>query len=295
MPLKFPPRWRFQPPRDSEFANQCIPDGMFNSIISLIKKADTRGERQETLEHFKGYFCDAVGTVHSWSSNVSWAETDLTDYALQAAQNAPLFIEAFYDACSSYGRDNPEEYVPDVETINELLARHNVGYEIRLPELVLRESTAPLVKIDEAPSTLGERAMEVYSQSVARSEELLAEGHGREAVQEILWLLESVSTAFRGVETESGTIESKYFNEIVRDLRKARTGTTLDRVLDWLTRLHGYLSSPSGGGVRHGQDLNDCRGMSDNEARLYINLVRSYVQFLVIEHSSLKGAPSTGS
>jgi hypothetical protein len=31
----------------------------------------------------------------------------------------------------------------------------------------------------------------------------------------------------------------------------------LNQVLGWMTALHGYLSSPTGGGVRHGLDLND--------------------------------------
>ena len=84
-----------------------------------------------------------------------------------------------------------------------------------------------------------------------RAEQLLLQGHPREAVQELLWLLETISTAFRGVETESGTVAGKYFNQIARDLRAKNHGTTLDRVVDWVTTLHGYLSSPSGLSLIH--------------------------------------------
>jgi hypothetical protein len=61
-------------------------------------------------------------------------------------------------------------------------------------------------------------------------------------------------------------------------------------VLEWCTSLHGYLSSPTGGGIRHGSyilrpDLN----LQDHEARLFCNLIRSYIFFLIDEHARLTG------
>jgi hypothetical protein len=106
-------------------------------------------------------------------------------------------------------------------------------------------------------------------------------------VQETLWLLESVTTAFKGIEAGTNKIQGKYFNEIVKELRKWSKGTALERVLEWVTSLHGYLSSPTGGGVRHGLDLNDGTSISQNEARLFCNLVRSYLAFLLAEHERL--------
>ena len=290
MPLKFKGEWRFTPPPDGKFRNQRMPGGAVEACIDLIMKVATQGKRQEALEHFKGYFCEASGATHVWSSSVSWSETDLRTYAEQAAQNAPLFIEAFYDACQAFAGDDPDLYAPDAAKINALLVEHDVGYEIRPPRLVLREKEAPLVSVAEPPSTLAEQAVEVFQASLRRSEALLAEGQGREAVQESLWLLESVATAFRGLETSSGTVEGKYFNQIVKDLRRLSPGTTLDRVLDWLTALHGYLSSPTGGGVRHGLDLRKGVSIGDNEARLFCNLVRSYLSFLLSEHDRMARA-----
>jgi len=290
VPLKFKGEWRFTPPADGQFRNQSIPDGMIAECIDLIMRVTTQGDRQEILEHFKGYFCEASGATHVWSSSVSWAETDLRRYAEQAAANAPLFLEAFYDACQSFAAGDPDRYAPDAAKINALLAKHCVGYEIRPPRLIIRENEAPLVAVAEPPQTLAEQAVEVFQGSLRRSEELLAEGRGREAVQENLWLLESVATAFRSLETTSGTVEGKYFNQIVKELRKSNPGTTLERVLDWLTALHGYLSSPTGGGVRHGLDLNAGVSASHNEARLFCNLVRSYLSFLLVEHERMRSA-----
>ena len=255
--------------------------------LDLIAKVATQKEPQEVFEHFKGYFCRACGTAHVWSSNEGWAETDLRTFAMSAAKNAPLFIEAFYDACESFAGDDPDLFAPDVTMTNELLAKYRIGYEIQPLRLNARETIAPLVEVVAAPPTLAEKAVEIFQASLARSEALLIQGRAREAVQESLWLLETVATAFRGLDTASGTIEGKYFNQIVRDLRAASRGTSLERVLDWVTALHGYLSSPTGRGVRHGLDLAEGVAIGDNEARLFCNLVRSYLSFLLVEHERL--------
>lgn len=150
--------------------------------------------------------------------------------------------------------------------------------------------TAPCRFVDlrpERPPTLAEQAITLMEESLCRAEELLVEGRGREAVQETLWLLELVTTAFRGIETTTGTIAGTYFNQIVRELRKSYKGTTFDRVLDWADALHGYLSSPTGGGVRHGLDMNKGLPIGLNEARLFCNLVRSYLGYLLAEYEYL--------
>jgi hypothetical protein len=285
--LKFKGIWRFNPPEDGAFVNQGIPEEALAEILQLIGKLCAQGDRQEMLEHFKGYFCRACGTTHFWSSNASWAGTDLWTYGKHAAQNAPLFIEALFDACETFREKDPDFFAPDVNMINDLLAKHRIGYEIRPPRLVLRDETVALVEVAERPSTIADNALDILQASLARSDELLSQGRGREAVQESLWLLETVATAFRGLETSTGTIEGKYFNQIVKDLRAGNRGTVLDRVLEWITALHGYLSSPTGGGIRHGLDLAEGIAIGENEARLFCNLIRSYVSFLLVEHKRI--------
>ena len=287
MPLKFPGTWRFKPPPDGSFANQSIPGSMLADCIELIMKVATQGDRQEVLEHFKGYFCGVCGVSHFWSSSANWAETDLLIYAQDAAANAPLFIEAFYDACESFDGKDSEVWVPDVELINEVLMKHEVGYVVRPPRLEPRDCIAPVVPVAEPPPTLTERAADILHTSLTRSDQLLSQGRGREAVQEVLWLLETVATAFRGLETATGTVEGKYFNQIVSELREIDTSSTLKHALESVVRLHGYLSSPTGGGIRHGLDLNAGVQIDDNEARLFCNLIRSYLSFLLIEHQRL--------
>lgn len=252
MTLRFNGTWRFDPPPDGRFHNRSIPEAAIAEVIELIHRVATQGDQQSVLEHFKGYFCHASGTSHTWSSSASWAETDLWTFAKQAAANAPLFIEAFYDACETFAGNDKDLFAPNVAMINEVLEHHGVGYEIRPPRLELRGSAPPLVTVPERPPTLAERSVELLQESLRRSEDLLLASRGREAVQESLWLLETVATAFRGLETGTETVEGRYFNQIAQELRRGNPGTTLNRVLEWMTALHGFLSSPTGGGVRHG-------------------------------------------
>ncbi|MDT4869500.1 hypothetical protein FQZ97_1045320 [compost metagenome] len=109
----------------------------------------------------------------------------------------------------------------------------------------------------------------------------------RAAVQEILWLLETVSTTFQGVEYADGSVTGKYFSKIIGDLQRLNQGRTLGHVLHWMTNLYGYLSSPSGGGIRHGAMLNANLELNEGEARLYCDLTRSYIAYLLHEHARL--------
>jgi len=285
--LKFNGAWRFEPPPDGKFNNSKIPVGVIDEFFGLVGKITMRGSRQDKFEHFKGHFCDAIGTTHIRSSSTSWAETDLRTFMEQASDNAPMFIEAFWDACESIKQFDPECVVPDENIINGILKKYKVGYALLPPELILLETDAPLVAVSERSLTLTEKANEVLQVSLNQSEQLLHEGKGREAVQEILWLLETVSTAFRGLKTDAGTIEGKYFNKIAGELKEIEKGTTFGRIVEWMMELHGYLSSPTGGGIRHGLDLYEGVTISLNEARLICNLVRSYIGFLLTEHERL--------
>ena len=279
--LNFPGAWRFRPPAGYE----PIPAGAVSDIFDLITRIAAQDQQyQRTLERFKAFF---GGAVHSWSSNDSWAETDLLSFMDAATANAPLFIEAFYDGCEASRNQNLA--VPDMDVMNDVLASHGVPFRIEPPDLTPMggDNAAVVIPVPERPPTLAEQAVVVLQRSLARSEKLLEQGRDREAVQEILFLLESVATAFRGLDTEAGQIGGGYFNQIVRELRQAGARPALEKILNWLTTMYGYLSAPAGGGVRHGLDLNRGVEITHSEARLYCNLTRSYLSFLLAEHERL--------
>ncbi len=280
--LNFDGRWRFETPGP-------IPTGVIHKFSDYIGRVATQGERWHILEHFKGYFGSAAGLTSSWSSSVSWADSDLSNYMHQAAENCLMFVEAFYDGCNSLRAQHPEFGIPDLGLINRVLRENEAGLEIRPPDLVFLTPQQAIIAAPHVPS-LDEQAQDLIQRSLKESERLLVEGRNRPAVSEILWLLETVSTAFRGVDTGTGTVQEKYFNKIVWALRKHHKGQMLDQVLDWVQTLHGYLSSPTGGGIRHGQDIRNVVDMQAGEAALYCNLIRSYINFLMLEHARLSPA-----
>lgn len=291
MPLKFPGKWRFTAPVPENPAHATVPASAVVEFESLIRRTVGLGDRQAGLEHFKRYFCSAAGTAYYRSSSAGWAQSDLESAMTEAAINPPMFIEAFHDACKTFTTyDQDEISAPDADMINEVCRRNDVPYEIEGTTLVYGGTERPIVRVVERPHSLEDDAREQISRSLSRGEALLMGGHGREAVQETLWLLESVITAFRGMKVaHDESIGGKYFNKIVREMSEAYSGTTLDRVLEWTMSLHGYLSSPTGGGVRHGRDLRDAIEPSLSAARLFVNLIRSYVSFLLSEHERLVG------
>lgn len=285
MGLRFPGAWRFTPPADGKYINSTIPDALIWEAVEAIDKIAGQGDRWWVLEHFKSHFGNSTK-----SSSESWAESDLQSAMRHSAQTPPMFIESFLSGCESIRNRADGWYAPDASFVNALLSKHHVGYVIRGEELLVREIDGTPIPVPVETPTIAETNRNLITSSLRRSEELLAEGRPREAVQETLWLLETVATAFRGAETESGKVEGKYFNHIVRELRTKRSGTTLERVLDWVTAMHGFLSSPKGGAVRHGIDLKEGVSLDLHEARLFCNLTRSYILFLLNEYESITGS-----
>lgn len=245
-----------------------------------------QGERRRLIEHFKGYFAGAIGASHNWSSSESWAETDLQESMLAAAENPPLFLEAFWLACESANQEFGVS-TPDVEHVNDICREFDVAFVVRPPGIEAALAIGPPVPTEPTPPTLSESAAAAWQSCRQRSEQLLSDGRPREAVQEMLWILESLSTAFRGLPTPVGEVKGKYFNRIVAELRSAHRGTTLDRVGEWCESLHGYLSSPTGGGVRHGLDIMSGTPITAAEGRLMCNLLASFIGFLLSEHERL--------
>jgi hypothetical protein len=204
----------------------------------------------------------------------------------EAAGNAPLFIEAFHSACELLQQQNPEMVLPDTSRINRVLSDGGAGYQIDPPNLIATSAQVSITVPQQVPS-LDAQAQSMIEQALEASERALAEGNGRQAVQDVLWVLETISTAFRSPDILDGSIQGRYFNRIIGELRQRGRGHQ-EQIFQWMMTLHGYLSSPTGGGVRHGVDLRDGLALQIDEARLYCNLIRSYLNFLIAEHGRLR-------
>jgi hypothetical protein len=179
---------------------------------------------------------------------------------------------------------------PTLPRINRLLAKHGAIYEILLPHLIaLTEFDQPIEPSRPALS-LDQQARAVIDGSLRRTAEFLVEHRYRSAVQEVLWFLETVPTAFQGLDTDNGIVQGKYFNRIIGDLRSKTAGTALALVLEWCGTVHGYLSSPTGGGIRHGSHMLKAElDIQPQDAMLFCNLTRSNIFYLIAEHARLMG------
>lgn len=282
--LLFDHQWRFDSPGP-------IAPGVVSGFLDLINRISGQGQRKPILEHFKSAFAAAAGVPYHSSSDASWAASDLDRLMDEAAANAPLFIDAFYTACEQLRQRDPDIALPDAGRINRILSEHGAGYQIDTPNLIPTRTHIPITVPEQAPS-LDAQAHALIEGALQASERALAEGKSRQAVQDVLWLLETVSTAFRSEDIFDGSIQGRYFNKIIGELKSRGRGGHQDQILQWMMTLHGYLSSPTGGGVRHGVDLRDGIALQINEARLYCNLIRSYITFLIGEHERLSGHSS---
>lgn len=277
--LKFENTWRFDSPGP-------IPAETKDALWALLTKVIAQRGEQAITEQFKQFFGSAAGETVYRSSDRGWAISDLRSHFESAADNGPMFLEALYDSFSGVQSRNPDLALPDLDHVNMILARTDAGFQIVPPNLVSTRAY-PSVQVVAVPLTLEKEARSLIENSLSQSQAFLDNGQYKQSVTEIIWLLESIVTAFRGVEIDEVTVQGKYFNVIAKELRTSLSGSTLDRALGWLAELHGYLSSPTGGGLRHGMDLNKGRSIGASEARLYCNLMRSYISFLLDEHERL--------
>lgn len=275
--LQFDPSWRFDSPG-------TVESGVVNEIIQyVINRVAADCSRKHILETFKCRFAQSVGIATGTSSSEGWAESDLEHFMLQSAgQNTALFAEALYDGLMDIDSMSPNAAIPPWPYVNRYLSP--CGVAIFPPNLVTTTDFKPIPVPQSVPS-LDVKANELIQRSLSDSEHLLTTGKNRAAVQEILWLLETISTAFRGADFTDGNVTGKYFSKIIGDLRRLHRGQTLDRVSIWLENIYGYLSAPDGGGIRHGSSLSVHEELTASEARLYCDLSRSYITFLLHEYT----------
>lgn len=124
------PNWRFESPGP-------LTDGAVYECLDMIRGTAAQGKVQDILEDFKYRF--SGGSTHR-SSTASWAESDLYSDMKRAAENAPVFIEAFVNGCADVKEQGCE--VPSLDRINRTLAYHRTGYTIDGDTLV--QTMAPV-------------------------------------------------------------------------------------------------------------------------------------------------------
>jgi hypothetical protein len=209
--LEFPNAWRFSTP--GELTKEAYDE--FSQLAFRI----ARGQ-QDIIEHFKKHFASASGSTCSRSSSASWAESDLHGYMRDASHNAPLFIEAFFDACQELEVADDSIPVPEYHVLNKILIDSETKYRIDPPKLLTITDGNLVTLPKDIPISIDQQSKAVILASFEEANKFLAEERFKPAVQELLWLLETVSTVYKGVtDTDGNIIQGKYFNKIIGELR----------------------------------------------------------------------------
>lgn len=159
----------------------------------------------EILETFKKYFAPIAGESYSQSTSSAWATRDLERLMLEAGDNAPLFIATLHRACDEVRQLGA--MVPDVDALNRVLLTHEAGFVISPPRIVRSDTETSGLPV-RSPS-VHEQKNALIATSLEESQRLLQEGRNRQAILKVLWLMETVSTAFKGTATASGSVEGK--------------------------------------------------------------------------------------
>lgn len=142
-----PTAWRYGSPG----AMSPAAANAFNSLVHTI--AGQTDSSWAIFELFKAKFSGG----YSNSSSESWAISDLHNGMMGAADNAPVFISAFWDGCEQVRSDYPEVGLPDADVINQILYEHELPYELRSPALLARHPQTP-ISVQAPAKSVGDKA-----------------------------------------------------------------------------------------------------------------------------------------
>ena len=138
------PEWERSPPGS-------LPDGAVYTFMNWARGIAAQARvRQDVFEDFKSYF---AARRYARSSTEHDAEWDLHKLMDDAAQNAPVFLAAFADACADFKKMGYK--VPTPDEVNDELA-YRVGFAIEDDTVVQRfwmnQVYAPVFQIPPEPS-----------------------------------------------------------------------------------------------------------------------------------------------
>lgn len=277
--ITFPKEWGFEPAANTdEWYLEEIPVEAARAIERLIHQiADSAESTKATLEEFGRAFSASVGGSYYGSSDVGWAGTDLNSYLMDARTNPPKFLRTLVEAFNSVRDERTDQEIPEVAHLNKILETHRVGYIIQ-PDGVLTLRTDYIGEEDTDVPLLVKARAELES-SWDKANDLLVQGKPREALEAIWWVVESMTADFAGAKVAGVQVQGTYFNEVIKDIKKAYPGTVRHRALSLLEQIQHWLSDPKQLGIRHGASAT-AQKVELPEARLIVGLVREYAKYL---------------
>ncbi|WP_168012078.1 abortive infection family protein [Halomonas salinarum] len=128
-----------------------------DNFSSLIQRVSGTTSQQHIIEVFKQKFCKVSGERYARSSSLDWAESDMARQAQDAAEDAPNFIAAIYDALKELERSNVT--VPTVQHINQILIANQDHFQIINDQLIQTSGGVAAPEVTESISTSVIRAL----------------------------------------------------------------------------------------------------------------------------------------
>lgn len=152
MPLQMISELRFPMGSTTPLSDKSLDD-----FLSLIRKVSGPMSQQHIIEIFKRHFCKVSGDYYARSSSLSWAESDMSSQAKKAAEDAPNFIAAVYEALEELGHGGFN--VPSEQHINQILLNNQDHYQIIDEQLIQAAGNVAAPQFSEAISTSIMRAL----------------------------------------------------------------------------------------------------------------------------------------
>jgi hypothetical protein len=134
MALDYPGEWKF------DGIGESIPPGAIDELHELLLLTAS-GAGFDNTKKFLERFKSAFGRK-GWSTNTSFAESDLKDAMAGKADNAAFFVDSLWAAIESVQADVA---VPSADRINKVLLNHAIPLKIDPPSLLLVRGDVAIV------------------------------------------------------------------------------------------------------------------------------------------------------
>jgi len=138
-------------------ATESLDNNTIDDFVSLVRRVSGPVGQQQIIEIFKRNLCKVSNEYYAPSSSLSWAESDMTTQAYNAAKDAPNFVAAIYEALEEL--EHKGATVPTVQYINQILKNNNVQYEIVGYQLIQNAGSVATPEFSESVSTTVMRAL----------------------------------------------------------------------------------------------------------------------------------------
>jgi len=270
-------------------AHDPLEDNAYEGIVRLVRHhaslLPSQAGEKRVLEIITRVL-DPDGYSHSTS--VEWAANDFRQRAYSARESARSFLADILEGFRQIERYGfPTRSEADVNTVlREVRSRWRVANG-----LAQVNTTASGVDTRNQGLAISEGCRREIDASVDKAEILLANGDGRDAVREMVDLMETVTSAFQGREFGGRKFKGKNLSHVAKSLASLGDDEFIRHAMHEMERFYGLMSSRERG-VRHGKLWEVLESGADIDilaAQLYCDMARAYMNFILATYDKIGG------